>query len=248
MSRNTLMNDLFILIITFLFSILAIIFILLPLLGINNTSFLNGLLNLLYLIFPIFVIITIIYFLYEKIPSFRDKIRQFPNIFTKKRQNRINESDVKPFGQPPVLPPIPQTIRPIIIPKSDSNSELFNQVLQEIELFKTPRPYYDNEITYQDTLFAVLQIKFSDIKHEHQIEDTRPDITIQEIAIEVKGPTKKYDLDSIFQKCASYNNHWKKFIVVLFNVQVSDYIYDWWLDRITKQGKLNFERFEVIRK
>jgi hypothetical protein len=57
------------------------------------------------------------------------------------------------------------------------------------------------------------------LRVECQIGSARPDIVIEDIAIEIKGPTTEEGLRSIADKCLRYHHHFKKMIVVLFDIQ-----------------------------
>ena len=58
---------------------------------------------------------------------------------------------------------------------------------------------------------------------------SRPDIVVNNIAIEIKGPTSQRDLNSIQSKCMRYSQHFNnKIIIVLFNVQLNQRYYEEW--------------------
>jgi len=69
---------------------------------------------------------------------------------------------------------------------------------------------------------------FIDARIEVQTGSSRPDIVIQNIAIEVKGPTYSKDLQTIADKLMRYSQHYDTVIVVLFNVQVNERRYSEW--------------------
>ncbi|MDG6219260.1 MAG: hypothetical protein QCI00_07450, partial [Candidatus Thermoplasmatota archaeon] len=80
---------------------------------------------------------------------------------------------------------------------------------------------------------------------EKQIGSSRPDIIIDKIAIEIKGPTLRRDLDSIANKCLRYNQHFEgPLIVVLFDIIVSDSYYQEWETGIKK----TFPNVIIIKK
>jgi hypothetical protein len=97
---------------------------------------------------------------------------------------------------------------------------LYYKVVSEIKAFK-PIKRYEYEQPYHDTLYSFLTAKFPHAKHEHQRGASRPDIVIENIAIEVKGPTLDRDLETLTTKCLKYHNHYDKMIIVLFDPQYS---------------------------
>ena len=97
--------------------------------------------------------------------------------------------------------------------------DLFLSVVNEINCFKPLLPHYDNELPYHIDLARWLQIKFPMLQVELQRGSSRPDIVIEDIAIEIKGPTYEEGLQSIADKCLRYHEHFKKMIVVLFDIR-----------------------------
>jgi hypothetical protein len=85
---------------------------------------------------------------------------------------------------------------------------------------------------------------FPSARIEEQRGSSRPDIVIDNIAIEIKGPTKSQDLKTIADKCMRYGEHFPDgIIIVLFEVKVNDRYYKEWLEGIKKY----FPQVEVIR-
>jgi hypothetical protein len=112
----------------------------------------------------------------------------------------------------------------------DIAQSLITDIQKSIWEFKPLRKYFE-EILYQDTLATHLRTKLSgrEVVVERQKGSSRPDIVVDNIAIEIKGPTNQQALDSVPSKCMRYKNHFPGgLIVVLFDVQVNDYYYNEW--------------------
>jgi hypothetical protein len=112
---------------------------------------------------------------------------------------------------------------------SQMNDELYHKILEKIDLFKPLLPYYPNELSYQLDLGRYLLQYFPTAKLEEQRSSARPDIIIDNIAIEIKGPTYEKGLQSIADKCLRYPLYFEKgLIIVLFDVKVtSRFLEDW---------------------
>jgi hypothetical protein len=112
--------------------------------------------------------------------------------------------------------------------------------IESFEPFKT----YTDEKSFQIDLARWLHKEFPSIKIEESTGSTRPDIVVDDVAIEVKGPTGTVDLETIADKCLRYRKYYKKMIVVLFDVHVNDERYNDWLEGM----KENFPDVIVIKK
>ena len=118
-----------------------------------------------------------------------------------------------------------------------SIKDFYDKVVEEIKLFK-PFQQYDKELPYQMELAAYLRNRFQDsqVDIEQYRLSSRPDITIDGIAIEVKGPTGDGELVTIANKCLQYGpSHPKGLIIVLFNISASQYRYGEWLKNMNRQ-------------
>ena len=102
----------------------------------------------------------------------------------------------------------------------------FNEVLGAIQEFQPKWRYDVNEQYFHDNLFSYLSGKFSNsrypVRHEPTIDESRPDIDIGKIAIEVKGPTTIQDLKTLPDKILKYIDpddpkKWERMIIVLFD-------------------------------
>ncbi|MFH1934299.1 MAG: hypothetical protein ABIN18_22345 [Pseudomonadota bacterium] len=127
--------------------------------------------------------------------------------------------------------------------KKRGMDDLVQEITTSIRKFKPVRRF-KSEFPYQLELVGYLKSRFPSADIERQISSSRPDIVIGGVAIEVKGPTFRKDLDSIASKCMRYPQYFKRgLIVVLFNVQITQRYYDDW-----KKGlKSMFPEVVVIR-
>jgi len=105
--------------------------------------------------------------------------------------------------------------------------KLVNRLTSHIEGF-TPLRDYSNEWDYHRELQIHIKAVFPDARIEVQTGSSRPDIVVQNIAIEVKGPTHTRDLQTIADKLMRYSQHYDTVIVVLFSVQVNERRYSEW--------------------
>lgn len=139
-----------------------------------------------------------------------------------------------------------QIINPTVTPdilEPSTHSKLLQRVIAEIEAFRPARAYKE-ESHYQVELNGWLKSKFPSAAIEIQTGYSRPDIVIDNVAIEIKGPTKARDLDTILDKCHRYLQNHDHLVVVLFDVDVKADRYAEWLDSI----KTHFPDVPVIRK
>ena len=105
--------------------------------------------------------------------------------------------------------------------------KLVNRLTNHIEAF-TPSWNNTYEQDYHRELQGYIKAVFPDARVEVQTGSSRPDIVVQNIAIEVKGPTYSKDLQTIADKLMRYSQHYDTVIVVLFNVQVNERRYSEW--------------------
>ena len=108
-----------------------------------------------------------------------------------------------------------------------------------------PSQDYPFELPYQTELVGWLKSKFPEAVIEEQRGSSRPDISIGGIAIEVKGPTRDQDLQTLADKCLRYPTYYKEgIIIVLFNVYVNSSRYNDWSEGF----KLKHPQIIVIKK
>ena len=125
----------------------------------------------------------------------------------------------------------------------EGKTSLILDVEKAIREFK-PLRRYDKEIFYQDSLASWLKSKFPNTEIEVSRGSTRPDIVVQGIAIEVKGPTFEKDLQTISDKCMRYSQYFPQgLICVLFNVYVNHQRYADW----ERGMKKTFPNVKIIR-
>ncbi|ABN57942.1 hypothetical protein Memar_2016 [Methanoculleus marisnigri JR1] len=111
--------------------------------------------------------------------------------------------------------------------------KLVNRLVTRIKAFRPSRDYA-SEWEYHIELQGYLKGMFPDARIEVQTGSSRPDIVVQDIAIEVKGPTYSKDLQTIADKLVRYSQHYNSIIVVLFKVQVNERRYLEWERGIKK--------------
>ena len=111
--------------------------------------------------------------------------------------------------------------------------KLVNRLASHIEEF-TPSRHYNSEWEYHLELQGYIRGSFPDAQIEVQTGASRPDIVVDTVAIEVKGPTYSKDLQTIDDKLVRYSQHYDTIIVVLFNLQVNERRYGEWERGIKK--------------
>jgi hypothetical protein len=126
-----------------------------------------------------------------------------------------------------------------------SDPALIDEVIQEIKSFTPHKEKLGLEYNYQLELYGWLHRRYSQTLFEHQRGSSRPDIVIDNIAIEIKGPTRSPDLQTIAGKCVRYGEHFEKIIVVLFQIEVS---YKMWKDWKNGMHKQFSQTTEIIEK
>ncbi|MHA1250468.1 MAG: hypothetical protein ACTSRP_10805 [Candidatus Helarchaeota archaeon] len=127
--------------------------------------------------------------------------------------------------------------------KQDNYDAILDEIECTIRRFK-PFRRYEREYGYQDTLAAFLKSQYPNTRIEESRGSTRPDIYVNGIAIEVKGPTYDKDLQTIADKCLRYPQYFPRgLICTLFDVKVSKKRYEDWL----KGMKMKFPDVRIIR-
>ena len=120
---------------------------------------------------------------------------------------------------------------------------LYQRVIEAIRKFEPSRVYH-NEFGYHTELQGALKTQFPNARVEMQTGASRPDIVIEDIAIEVKGPTDNNALNTLTTKCLKYSQYYKKLIIVLFEPQFSEQN----MGEIASGIKQYFPNVEIIRK
>lgn len=121
----------------------------------------------------------------------------------------------------------------------------YRNLIDDITQFKPLLNNYQNELPYQIDLARFLMQSFPSTKVELQRGSARPDIIVDNIAVEIKGPTNQRELRTIADKCLRYPQYFEHgLIIVLFDVKVTSRYYDDW-----KKGLINkFPNISIIRK
>jgi hypothetical protein len=123
----------------------------------------------------------------------------------------------------------------------------FKEIANCIREFK-PLSNYNNEYPYQAELTQWLKSRFPNTGIEIQRGSSRPDIVVNGVGIEVKGPTFDKDLVTIFDKLGRYPQWFPKgIIIVLFRVNVYPSRYDEWRNSIKNTQFHGLTNIEIIR-
>ncbi|RLI32506.1 hypothetical protein DRO51_01670 [Candidatus Bathyarchaeota archaeon] len=120
---------------------------------------------------------------------------------------------------------------------------LFQKVVKAIRKFE-PSRRYKNEFGYHTELQGYLKSHFPDSRVELKTGSSRPDIVISDIAIEVKGPTTRRDLQTIPDKIIRYSRYYSKIIIVLFEPKVNPRFLREWLKGLKET---HFPRVKAIK-
>lgn len=128
-------------------------------------------------------------------------------------------------------------------PARGPDDPLLRSVIEAINEFQPARAYKE-ESHYQIELNGWLKSRFPSTDIEIQTGYSRPDIVVDNVAIEIKGPTKARDLNTIMDKCQRYLQNHDHLVVVLFDVDVKPDRYAEWLDGI----QTHYPDVPVIRK
>ena len=106
----------------------------------------------------------------------------------------------------------------------DHKKNLIDEIIETIKKFK-PSYTYKTENLYQSELIGWLKAHFQSNKVAMEVisGSSRPDIVIDTIAIEIKGPTTGKSLDSVLSKCPRYKREFGGgVIIVLFDVKTNE--------------------------
>lgn len=109
---------------------------------------------------------------------------------------------------------------PLLYKRLRAKDHELYKIKTTIESFKQSRNW-PNEAGYQADLYNFLKRNFPDAKLEEKTGASRPDITIKNIAIELKGPTTDEGINSLPTKCIKYSKYYRKIIFVLFSPKFS---------------------------
>ena len=107
----------------------------------------------------------------------------------------------------------------------DWTPSLLLELKSNIKKFKPLRNYNKEEL-YQTWLYWYLQNNYPDLKIEETKHYSRPDITIGNIAIEIKWPTNMAWLNTLADKINKYLPAWEYLFIVLFDMKTSKKDYE----------------------
>ena len=127
--------------------------------------------------------------------------------------------------------------------KKQKETQLIFQVTKRIEEFQ-PSKNWSSEEGYHGELQGYLKSKFPNSKVEIQTGASRPDIIIENIAIEIKGPTDDQGINSLGTKCLKYSQYYNNLIIVLFQCSFSESNYREIIEGIRRY----FPNVQVVRK
>lgn len=104
---------------------------------------------------------------------------------------------------------------------------------------------WGNENNYHIELLGWLKREFTDIvEYEVQSGASHPDLVIKDIAIEIKGPTDSQALNTIASKLLRYEQYYPIMIIVLFECNFSEQLFQEIQNGINK----HFKNVTIIRK
>jgi hypothetical protein len=107
-----------------------------------------------------------------------------------------------------------------------------NKLVQAIKDFE-PSYRWKTEEGYHAELTNYLKNQFPNLEVEKQIGSSRPDIVVQNIAIEIKGPTTAESMNTLASKCMRYNKHFPSgLIIVLFDIRLTQVMLKDYLDSL----------------
>jgi hypothetical protein len=135
-----------------------------------------------------------------------------------KRRRRRAEAGGRNNGSPTIFK---FSWKPPDMDNPDAYSKLALAVYNSIEEFR-PSNSYDKEKPYHDELFSHLKKEFPQAEMEPMIQGGRPDIEIERIAVEVKGPTRNRDLDTLTSKVLIYGSKYTFVFCILFKPEFSE--------------------------
>jgi hypothetical protein len=119
---------------------------------------------------------------------------------------------------------------------------IFN-IIKSIKSFE-PQKAWGNEDAYHKELLGWLKHEFPNVQYELQTGSSRPDLVIEKIAIEIKGPTTDNSLNTLATKILKYSHHYNEIVIVLFETSFSEKNYQEILNGIEK----SYSHVHVIRK
>lgn len=127
----------------------------------------------------------------------------------------------------------------------DNIPTLIKDLDNKISSYK-PLRYHSKEEPYQMELAWFLRNHFETLDIEVFKNDSRPDIVIDEIAIEIKWPTNKWELRTIPDKIIRYLKERDYLFIVLFKVEVDENYYKEWKEDIYNTFENKKDKIYII--
>ncbi len=127
--------------------------------------------------------------------------------------------------------------------KEEEKNKTINQVINHIENFESSIKWKSEE-GYHAELQGYLKNHFPNAEVEVQTGASRPDIVIDNIAIEIKGVTDNSALNSIAGKIFKYSNYYDYIIIVIFEKNFSEPYFN----EILAQVDIKYPNVKIIIK
>lgn len=99
--------------------------------------------------------------------------------------------------------------------------DFLRELENKIKTFKPIRQYKEEKL-YQAELVGYLKHEYPEVKIEETRDYSRPDIIIDDIAIEIKWPTDMSALKTLPDKINRYIPKWNYLFIVLFSISITD--------------------------
>lgn len=104
-------------------------------------------------------------------------------------------------------------------PKSaDKDKELVKKIIQQIEAYK-PNKVFNKEAEYENVLYARLEMMFPNIEQQYPYGDTRIDLKIGRIGIEIKKNPDIGEMKRLFTQIYDFSKFFKHIIVVIYDAR-----------------------------
>ena len=131
--------------------------------------------------------------------------------------------------------------------KLEEDANLGDELKEVAKYIREFKPFGDHlrEYQFQVQLAQYLKSRFPSTSIESQRGSSRPDIVVNGIAIEIKGPTGERELQTIADKLLRYPQRFPKGVIVtLFSINATSYRYEEWYKGIRK----HHPNVEIIKK
>jgi hypothetical protein len=119
-------------------------------------------------------------------------------------------------------------------PRSMKDQSLASEVWQKIVDFRC-KGHYEKERDFQYELHRQLEAEFpGKVKWEHKKGMSRADISIDRIAIEIKGPTRNSQLREAIRQIGTYGNDYDFIFFILFKPQWNESYFDRFIKALSR--------------